>query len=69
MKLILIELWIDKNKAQVNKEEVQIDKDTSVKPLMINGRCMVPLRFVSESFGAQVEWNSKTKVIKITYNP
>jgi len=34
--------------------------------VIANGRTLVPVRFVSEAFGATVEWNSKTKEIRIT---
>lgn len=34
-------------------------------PIIIKGRTMVPLRFVAESLGATVDWNSTTKEITI----
>jgi len=33
---------------------------------IVNGRTMVPLRFISEYFGATVEWNENTRTIEIT---
>ena len=48
--------------AIVNGTKVTLDAPTEVK----NGRVMVPLRFVSENLGVQVDWNSKTKVITLT---
>ncbi|HWJ02319.1 MAG TPA: copper amine oxidase N-terminal domain-containing protein, partial [Verrucomicrobiae bacterium] len=39
-----------------------------VAPASINGRTMVPLRFVSEELGAKVTWNGTTKQITITFN-
>ncbi|MEZ4812348.1 MAG: copper amine oxidase N-terminal domain-containing protein [Caldisericia bacterium] len=39
----------------------------SVAPLIINGRTVVPLRFISEALGASVEWIGATKSIKIYY--
>ena len=38
--------------AKINQKEVTIDCD----PFTQNGRTMVPLRFIAESFGANVEW-------------
>lgn len=35
----------------------------------INDRTMVPLRFVSEALGAQVDWNGYTEVITISSVP
>lgn len=43
-------------------------KKLQVAPASINGRTMVPLRFVSEELGAQVKWNGTTKQITITFN-
>jgi hypothetical protein len=45
----------------VNGKTVTID----VPAQAINGRTLVPLRFVSESFGAEVEWDGPNKVIDI----
>jgi sugar lactone lactonase YvrE len=65
-----IELWIGKPKASVNGEMKWIDeKDHSVKPIIVNGRTMLPLRFVTESLGCKVDWDPATKTITITYKP
>nr|WP_238162541.1 family 10 glycosylhydrolase [Cohnella sp. AR92] len=48
--------------AYVNGSKVPLDAPTEVK----NGRVMVPLRFVSENLGVQVDWNSKTRIIALT---
>ncbi|THF79608.1 family 10 glycosylhydrolase [Cohnella fermenti] len=48
--------------ATVNGLAVALDAQTEVE----NGRVMVPLRFVSENLGVQVDWNSKTKIITLT---
>lgn len=37
-------------------------------PFIKDGRTMVPLRFIAEAFGAQVEWIPETKGINITLN-
>jgi len=37
-----------------------------VAPITIDGRTLVPLRFVSEAFGADVYWDSNMRVIYIT---
>lgn len=38
----------------------------STAPTTINGKTMVPLRFVSESFHATVAWSDKTNTVTIT---
>ena len=35
-------------------------------PYIESGRTMVPVRFVSESLGANVQWDQKTKTVTIT---
>jgi len=63
-----INLWIGKNKAKVNGQEVMIDpSNPNVVPEITNSRTMVPLRFVAESLGCDVEWLPDTKSIRITY--
>jgi hypothetical protein len=36
-----------------------------VPPMIIDGRTMVPLRFISEFFGAIVTWDDATRTIEI----
>lgn len=38
---------------------------TDVKPFVLNGRTMVPIRFVSEALGAKVNWNDQYRTITI----
>ena len=40
-----------------------------VPATIISGRTMVPLRFVSEAMGAQVEWIPATSTVAITHRP
>jgi photosystem II stability/assembly factor-like uncharacterized protein len=64
----IIELWIGKNTAKVNGISKLIDSTNSkVVPEIINGRTMLPLRFVTENLGATVLWNGDTQTITITY--
>ncbi|MBC7195336.1 MAG: copper amine oxidase N-terminal domain-containing protein [Caldisericia bacterium] len=68
LKDIIIELWIGKNIAKVNNIYKPIDTNNpKVVPLIINGRTMLPIRFVAENLGCKVEWNSTDKSIKIIY--
>lgn len=65
-----IELWISKNIARVNGINTPIDStNTKVVPEIINGRTMLPLRFVSENIGCSVLWTDATRTITITYDP
>jgi hypothetical protein len=65
-----IELWIGKSAATVNGVSTPIDPaNASVVPEIINGRTMLPLRFVTESPGATLGWDAGTQTITITYAP
>jgi len=65
----VIELWIGSNAARVDGKLVSIDSgNPNVKPLIVPpGRTMLPLRFVSENLGCQVDWNSSSQQITVTY--
>jgi hypothetical protein len=54
-------LVIDNPEAKVNGEAVLLD----VPPLIINESTFVPVRFVSESLGADVEWDAATQTVNI----
>ncbi|MFD1358996.1 stalk domain-containing protein [Fictibacillus halophilus] len=53
----VIKLFIDSNKVYKNGKLLQID----VSAKIINDRTMIPLRFISESIGATVEWEPVTR--------
>lgn len=38
----------------------------NVAPYVENGSTLVPVRFVSEALGAEVQWDKNTKTVKIT---
>jgi len=63
-----IELWIGKNTAKVNGVSKPIDStNPKVVPEIINGRTMLPLRFVTENLGCQIQWDGATQTITISY--
>jgi len=57
----IIILIIGNNKAMINGFEVPLD----VPPSIIKGRTFVPIRFISEAFGAQVDWDGETRTVRI----
>ncbi len=66
----IIELWINNPRARVNGKAKWIDENNhNVKPIIINDRTMLPLRFVVENLGCRVEWDPKTRKITIIYIP
>lgn len=56
-------LTIGEETARINDIEVNLEQ----APEIINDNTMVPLRFVSESFGAKVDWIEYTRTVLI-YN-
>jgi len=68
LKDITIELWIGKNFAKVNGVYTPIDSNNSkVVPMIIQGRTMLPVRFVAENLGCEVLWDNILKTITINY--
>jgi S1-C subfamily serine protease len=64
----ILELRIGQSTASLNGYAVQVDSTNSkVVPMIINGRTMVPLRFVAESFGINVQYEETSKMITLTY--
>ncbi len=55
---------IGNNVATVNEKPVEIDQP----PVLLNDRTLVPLRFISESFDCQVDWDEATSTVTITSN-
>jgi len=63
-----VELWIGNPQAKVNGATKWIDETNhKVVPEIINGRTMIPLRFVAENLGCDVQWDGTTKTITITF--
>ena len=54
-----IKLQIDNPIAEVIEAGVNRKIQLDSKPILINDRTMVPLRFISESLGKQVAWDSR----------
>jgi hypothetical protein len=58
-----IKMQMGKKTAIVNGVEIALD----VAPYIVNGRTLVPIRFISETFGAEVVWDVTTKTVTIIY--
>jgi len=58
-----IQIEIGNPLAYVNGKSMTL----TVPPEIVNGRTFVPLRFISEAFGAKVEWIAASQTIIITY--
>jgi hypothetical protein len=62
-----LELWIGQSNAVVNGVTKPIDPENpNVKPLLLNDRTMLPIRFVTESLGCEVGWEEAAQRVTIT---
>ena len=59
---IYITLQINNTTARIDKKVVKLD----APPMIVAGRTLIPLRFIGEAFGAQVDWDSLEQKITIT---
>jgi hypothetical protein len=57
-----IQLWLDQNAGLVGSKIVPLDQ----KPITFLDRMFVPVRFLAENFGGQVEWDHSGRSAKIT---
>ncbi len=60
-------LYVGSTQAMVNNSETQVDADSAeIKPVIKNGRTLVPVRFIAESLGADVGWDVKNSAVRIS---
>lgn len=59
----VVELIVDSTTALVNGKNIAMTTPAQI----INSKLMVPVRFVSENLGMNIEWLEKAKVIRISY--
>ncbi|NSL51765.1 N-acetylmuramoyl-L-alanine amidase [Calidifontibacillus erzurumensis] len=52
---------INKNKVLVNSQTLTLDQ----APLIVKNTTVIPLRFFAETYGANVQWNEKEKIVTI----
>jgi hypothetical protein len=57
-----VNLVVGESQAQINDNNVTMSAPAQV----IEGRTLVPLRFISEAFGCDVNWNNDTKTAMVT---
>jgi len=59
-----IAMWLNKKSLTADGKSQVMD----VAPVSINGRTMVPIRFVAENAGCVVQWEASAQQIVIVYN-
>ena len=58
-----VQMWLGQRDVRVNGTANEMD----VVPEIVNGRTLIPLRFVAEFLGSQIEWIGSQRMIVIVY--
>jgi hypothetical protein len=56
-------MWLDNQTISVNG----VNKEIDVPPTTRNQRTIVPIRFVAENLGSEIDWLNSTQQIVIVY--
>lgn len=56
-----LEMWVGRTNAKLNGEQFIMQQ----APFILNNRVYVPVRVISESLGANVNWNKNTQTVEI----
>ncbi|MBR1969998.1 MAG: copper amine oxidase N-terminal domain-containing protein [Clostridia bacterium] len=56
-----ISMRVNETTATVNGKTLTMD----IPPKLVDGRTLVPVRFISESFGAEVKWDREKRIVYI----
>ena len=59
---VRVSVSIDNPKAFIDGKVTTLDQP----PVLLDGRTLVPLRFIAEAYGANVEWVDETQTVNIT---
>jgi len=62
---LVVRTTVGNRVIDVNGNRITMD----VAPVIVDGRTLVPVRFVSEAFGANVEWDANTRTVYIFSEP
>ncbi|WP_406678661.1 N-acetylmuramoyl-L-alanine amidase [Neomoorella carbonis] len=57
-----LKMWIGSRRASVNGQAILLD----TTPVLKGDTTMVPVRFISQAFGGQVDWNAASQTVRIT---
>jgi hypothetical protein len=57
-----LKMWVNKQEYLLNGKE----KTMASVPVILDGSTYVPVRLVTESFGIGINWDAKTRTVKIT---
>ncbi len=63
---VVVSLQINNPIMEVNGVETEIDIGRGTKPMITNGRTLVPIRAIIEAFGGVVGWEESTQSVLLT---
>ncbi len=63
---VIVSLQIDNPIMEVNGIETEIDAGRGTKPVIANGRTLVPIRAIIEAFGGVVGWDASAQAVLLT---
>lgn len=62
-----VALLVGNSNAYAKKALTKVDSaNEAVMPVIVNSRTLVPVRFISENFGADVSWNETERKVTVT---
>lgn len=65
---VVVRLQINNPIMQVNGKNAEIDEGRGTKPVIVDGRTLVPIRAIIEEFGGDVKWKQSTQSVILTIN-
>ncbi len=60
---VIVKLQINNSVMKINGENSPIDPGRDTKPVIVNGRTLVPVRAIIEAFGGTVGWDEPTQTV------
>ena len=63
---VVVSLQINDPIMEVNGVETEIDIGRGTKPIVTDGRTLVPIRAIIEAFGGAVGWDDATQTVELT---
>ncbi|MCD8238016.1 MAG: copper amine oxidase N-terminal domain-containing protein [Clostridiales bacterium] len=63
---VVASMVIGETSASIAEGDVVSEVEIDSPAVIINSRTMVPVRFISELFGCEVDWNAATKTVSIS---
>ena len=63
---VVVKLQISNPIMEVNGLETEIDEGRGTKPLITDGRTLVPIRAIIEAFGGNAQWDEKTQAVTLS---